>query len=363
VHRYISPHLVRYNERITLAGKEIEDGFLTKIVEECRIAAADMQLTFFEGTTVAAFLAFSMVQADVLLLEVGMGGRLDATNVIPNTALSIITPISLDHVEYLGDTIAQIAREKAGIIKRDVPCVISWQSQAALHELQSYCQMIGAPHFSWQTHWQFQNLGSEFLFEDEEDRFTFPLPSLKGAHQIINAATAVAAVQCLHDFKITKSHIDHGLTHTIWPARLQHITHGVLFRTLPLNAELWVDGAHNIGGAEVLAASVLHMLNGRLFYLINGRSRDRDIEGFLQFFLGSVELLCATHVKSEPATERSWRIHAVASEMGFRAVCCDNIVEAVNVCIQDANGRAALILVCGSLYLSADILAVNSGTI
>ncbi|MDJ1257216.1 MAG: bifunctional folylpolyglutamate synthase/dihydrofolate synthase [Candidatus Midichloria sp.] len=363
VHRYISPHLVRFNERITVAGQEIEDDFLTEIIEECRIAAGDMQLTFFEGTTAAAFLAFSRVQADILLLETGLGGRLDATNVIDSLLMSIITPISLDHVEYLGNTIALIAKEKAGIIKKNSKCVISWQLSEAMEVLVQECERVGANYYAWGKHWDFSGAQNHFLFKSNEHTLEFLMPSLYGLHQIVNAATAIAAINCLDAFNISKQHIDYGLTHTFWPARLQKITSGALFDILEDGSEMWLDGAHNIGGAQMLIASIENMPEKLPLYLINGRSKDRDIAGFLECFIGKTDFFCATHIKSEPLSESSYNIYRVAVEIGFNAECSESIKEAVEKCLVHAKGKRIRILICGSLYLSGDVLAVNQGMI
>ncbi|WHQ46888.1 MAG: bifunctional folylpolyglutamate synthase/dihydrofolate synthase [Candidatus Midichloria sp.] len=361
VHQYISPHLVRFNERIMLAGQEIEDDFLTEITEECCVAARDMQLTFFEGTTAAAFLAFSRVKADILLLETGLGGRLDATNVIDNPLMSVITPISLDHVEYLGNTVAFIAKEKAGIIKKN--CVISWQLSEAMEVLVQECERVGANYYAWGKHWDFSGDQNHFLFNSNGLTLEFPIPSLYGLHQIVNAATAIAAVNLLNDFNISKQHIDYGLTHTVWPARLQKITSGVLFEMLEAGSEMWLDGAHNIGGAQMLIASIENMQEKLPLYLINGRSKDWDIAGFLECFKDRTAFFCATYVKSEPLSESSEKIHQVAVEMGFKAECSESIRQAVEKCLMYANGKRVRILICGSLYLSGDVLAVNQGII
>lgn len=363
VHRYISPHLVRFNERITLAGQEIEDSFLTKIIEECRIAAGDMPLTFFEGATAAAFLAFSRVQADILLLETGLGGGLDATNVMDSPLMSIITPISLDHVEYLGNTIALIAKEKAGIIKKNSKCVLSWQLSEAMEVLVQECEGMGANYYAWGKHWDFAGAQNHFLFKSNKRTLEFPMPSLYGLHQIVNAATAIAAIDCLESFNISKQHIDYGLTHTFWPARLQKITSGALFDMLESESEMWLDGAHNVGGAQMLIASIENMPEKLPLYLINGWLKDRDIAGFLEYFIGKTEFFCATHIKSEPLSESSYNIYQVAVEMGFNAECSESIKEAVEKCLVHAKGKRIRILICGSLYLSGDVLSVNQGMI
>ena len=363
VHRYISPHLVRFNERITLAGSEIDDSFLTEIIEECRVAAGDLQLTFFEGTTAAAFLAFARVSADVLLLETGLGGRFDATNVIDNPMLSIITPISLDHTEYLGKTIELVAQEKAGIIKPKSRCVISWQQQAVMDVLIQKCQRVDIQYYACYKHWDFKSEEECFAFYSSKSSDRYPMPSLNGIYQIVNAATAVAAIDLLDNFKITKEHIDYGLTNVTWPARLEKIIKGKLVEMLTFGSELWLDGAHNVGGAEMLIASIENMSKKLPLYLINGRSKGRDIEGFLRYFKDKVEFFCATNIKSEPLSENADKICQIAKQMGFQAESSELIKEAVEKCLQHANGKKIRILICGSLYIAGDVFAVNQGLI
>lgn len=360
VHRYTSPHIKQFNERIVLAGNEISDEYLAEITEETRLAAGDLQTTFFEGTTAAAFLAFSKVQADILLLETGLGGRLDATNVIDNPILSIITPISEDHTEYLGDTITKIAFEKAGIIKPHAPCVISWQLTEALDVLLNKCKEVGAPFYAFNKQWNFEKIDEGFNFIDHLDEEFIPLPnpSLIGIHQIINAATSVAAVKLLTDFHITYEDICDGLTHTSWPARMQKITHGVLYEMLPQGFELWVDGAHNNGGAEMLAATVDSLWQDKPTYLINGRTGNRDIKSFLTYFKNKVKLVCGVKVRSEPLGELATNIVNGAKEVGLDAYECDSLQDAIKLILSKSE-KPARILVCGSLYLAADVALAN----
>lgn len=354
VHRYISPHIVNFNERIYLAGQEISDAYLYELLEECRLKVGDIPVTFFEGSTAAAFLAFSRVPADVLLLEVGMGGRLDATNVIDNPLLSIITPVSEDHIEYLGNTIAQIAGEKAGIIKKGRPCVISWQYQEALAVLQQKCAAMQAPMYIYGRDWNLQVTNDAFAFIDAQHQYSLPKPKLAGAHQILNAATAFAALQIISaNFNISLDDACYALENAHWPARLEHVTKGVLYELLPSGWEIWVDGAHNKHGAQMLTAQI-DLWDDKPTYLINGRSRDRDIKGFLENFVGKVSTVCAVPVYSEPFSENQDKIYKVAQELGFIALNSDNLLDAVRAIIQSA-AKPGRILVCGSLYLMSDV--------
>jgi dihydrofolate synthase / folylpolyglutamate synthase len=360
VHRYTSPHIRQFNERIVLAGKEITDDYLSQVIEETRLAAGDLQTTFFEGSTAAAFLAFSRVKADVLLLETGLGGRLDATNVIGNPRLTVITPISEDHTEYLGNTISAIAYEKAGIIKPKVPCVISWQLKETQEVLLKKCAEGNAPNYSFDQHWNFEKTTSGFNFIDHVNEEIIPLPdpSLIGIHQIINAATAVATVKLLDDFDISYENLCYGLTNTFWPARMQMIKHGVLRDMLPSDWELWVDGAHNNGGAQMLAATIESLWHDKPTYLINGRTGNRDIKSFLAYFKDKVKLVCGVKVRSEPLGELAVNIVNGAKEIGLEAYECDSLPDAIKFIMQKSN-QPSRILVCGSLYLAADVALAN----
>lgn len=362
VHRYISPHIVRYNERIQIAGEDISDEFLHEVIEETRIASGDLQTTFFEGTTVAAFLAFSKVPADILLLETGLGGRLDATNVVEDPILSIITPISFDHMEYLGDTIAKIAAEKAGIIKNNTPCVVSWQLEEAMQVFEQKCLDTNSILYACKKNWDFVQYDDGFDFLDLEDdaNIELPKPSLFGMHQTINAATAVAAISVINGsgFEISYENVCNGLQNTTWQARMQKIEQGVLANSLPAGFELWVDGAHNNGGAEMIAATIAHNWQDKPTYLINGRTGKRDIKNFLGYFLHKVEFVCGVKVVSEPLGELAENIVNAAREIGHIAYECDSVKDAIELIISKAD-KPSRILICGSLYLAADVLRAN----
>jgi dihydrofolate synthase / folylpolyglutamate synthase len=354
VHRYISPHIREFNERIHLAGADISDAYLHEMVEQTRLAAGDLQLTFFEGTTAAAFLAFSKVKADVLLLETGLGGRLDATNVVEEPLVSVITPISFDHMEYLGDTIAKIAYEKAGIIKPNCPVVVSWQPQEAQKVILEKCMELDSQAIVFGQHWE------GFAFKTPVSQMYCPKPSLDGIHQYINAATAVATIKCLYGFNISDEYIAQGISSTYWPARMEKITRGVLHSMLPSGWELWVDGAHNVGGAEMVAAHIKTQWQDKPTYLINGRTGQRDIAGFLNYFKGLVEFVCGVKVVSEPLGELAINIVNGSKVAGLEAFECGDLKEAFDTILKKAQ-KPGRILICGSLYLAADVARVNLG--
>lgn len=358
VHRYTSPHLVNFNERIELCGVPISDDYLHEITEQTRTACGDLQTTFFEGTTAAAFLAFSKTPADVVLIETGLGGRLDATNVIEKPLMTIITTVSLDHTEYLGTTIEQIAGEKAGIIKAGIPCVISWQLQSVLDIMRAKCAEIGAHAYICGEDWNFAKTPLGFDFLDGDESFSLPKPSLEGIHQYVNAATAVAAVRIMEGFNIKLSAIETGLTQTFWPARMQKITAGRLASLLPPGWEIWLDGAHNAGGAEMISAHVANLWTDKPTYLINGRTGQRDIAGFLGYFKDKVKFVCGVKVQSEPNGEAAANIVNGAQLAGLEAYECEDLLDAVKLIISKS-AQPSRILICGSLYLAGDVLKIK----
>ncbi len=358
VHRYTSPHLFRFNQRIEVASKEISDHYLYQVLEETRIKTQDIHATFFEYTTAAALLAFANTSADVAILEVGMGGRLDATNVVTKPMLSIITPVGMDHMEFLGDDIRSIAYEKAGIIKNGCDAVISWQYQDAMDVLIDKAKGIGATYYAFGKQWNLSKNADGFDILDNNNHIIFqsPNPSLLGVHQIINAAASIASCKYVlsKHFNITNDNIAYGISNAVWPGRLQKITSGYLHSLLPPEYELWMDGAHNQDGAAMLASSIRHMWGDKPTILINGRTGQRDITSFLQQFLGVVEAVHAVTVQSEPNGEKAENIFKIASELGFQSFCHHSVKDAVLDIT--SNSAPCRILATGSLYLLPDIV-------
>jgi dihydrofolate synthase/folylpolyglutamate synthase len=360
VHVYTSPHLLHFNERIVLAGKEISNDYLTQIMEECRIATGDMVLSFFEGTTAGAFLAFSKINADVVLLETGMGGRLDATNIIEKPAMTVITPISIDHTEYLGPDMVTIAREKAGIMKRNTPCVTSLQTQEVDEALQQEAHRYEANLISFGYDWIVEKTSNGMAFKSTLlDIPDLPMPSLKGDHQIINSGTAIAAMIALQGFKIDESAIRQGLQTAKWPARMQPITNGSLTGLLPGGWEIWVDGAHNEAGAQVLACA-LDDLAEKPTYLICGFTKGRSVARFLSHLKGKAEAVCAVTIQTEPNAQNADDIAADAAAIGFAASHFEGIEEALQF-ISNQSKYVGRVVFCGSLYLASDAMRINAG--
>ncbi len=360
VHTYTSPHLVNFNERINIQGTDIDDRLLYEVCEECRIASEKIGITptFFEGTTVAAFLAFSKIKADVVILEVGLGGRLDATNVIDNPAMSIITSVSLDHIEFLGDSLAKIAYEKAGIIKPNHPCVISQQYPEAMEMLLQIAEKNNSEVFAHQYDWVVSaDDNKQMIYESQQKNLTLPAPSLQGDHQYLNAGNAITAVLNLKQFNITDEHIAQGISNAKWPARLQKLLEGAIINKIPQNWEIWVDGAHNEDGAHVLS---LWLKDQPIIptYMIFGMTKGRNCQQFLEHFKGQIKHLAGVLIEAEPSSYGGEFIADESKKVGIAASGYDSIDEAL-FAITKMETEKARIIVCGSLYLAGDILYQN----
>lgn len=363
VHTYTSPHLVNFNERIVVAGNDIDDSELHNSLEECRIAVAEQPITLFETATTAAFLAFSRHKADITLVEVGLGGRLDATNVIDNPILTIITSIALDHTEYLGPTVETIAGEKAGIMKPNVPCVIAPQEKSIMNTLEQHAINKKSPLYRGGFEWNCEKQNNRMVFQSAIQSIEFSLPSLKGEHQIINAGNAIAACSILsgkYGFDIGEEDIASGLQSTYWPARLESIKEGNLISLLPQDWQLFLDGAHNNDGARVLAKWVKDNFAEGI-YMIFGVTRNRNVAEFLEHLKPYIKLLCAICVKSEPKATSTDLIREGAHNIGINAIECESIRDAISNHILKASiQNVKTILICGSLFLARDLSMENS---
>ncbi len=357
VHVYTSPHLVRFNERIRLAGKLIEDALFTELLTEVERINAGRPVTLFEVTTAAAFLAFARIPADLLVLEVGLGGRLDATNVV-RPAVAAITPISIDHIDFLGDSIAKIAFEKAGILKPGVPAVIAPQPEAAAEVLERRAAEVGAPLFRAGREWRFAATSGGFRYEGRET-LDLPLPALPGRHQLENASVALAVIEQLKGFTITTEHRRTGLATVEWPARLQRLVRGPLVDALPAGFELHLDGGHNESGGAALADWAAATADGRPLDIIVAMKSTKAADAFLARLAPHVRRLRSL---SFP-TETAWLPAATISELGHRVGIADvapatDVETALAELVTRSEGPAR-ILVCGSLYFAGKILASN----
>jgi dihydrofolate synthase/folylpolyglutamate synthase len=357
VHAYISPHLVRFHERIRLAGKLIAEEELIALLEECERANDGIPITYFEITTAAAFLAFARTPGDVVLLETGLGGRLDATNVVRRPAVTAITPISLDHQAFLGDTIAQIAGEKAGILKPGVPAVVGPQPEEAEAVIEARAVELGAPLSRWQSDWRCIAGGAGMRFTSEHWRLDLPMPSLPGAHQIANSGTAIACLEQLRSLPLPSETVASGLGRIEWPARLQRLTRGPLVELLPTGWELWLDGGHNPGAGAVLAEFIAGW-HDRPLYLVVGMLNTKDSAGFLGPLAPHAQALSAVTIPGEQNPLPAEAIATAAHSVGLVA----STATSVDSALKDFSSRSPLgrILICGSLHLAGKVLAENS---
>jgi len=376
VHAYTSPHLVRFHERIRLAGELIDEDALLTLLEECEEANRGAPITFFEITTAAAFLAFARIPADVVLLETGLGGRLDATNVLPRPAATAITTISLDHQAFLGDTIAAIAGEKAGILKPGVPAIIGPQPEEAETVIEARAAAIGAPVFRWQGEWHcepFSSLsrtagegaeppsgeageGIGMRYVGTRWRLDLPLPSLPGRHQIANAGAAIACLEQMPQFSLSPAALAQGLRRIDWPARMQRLVHGPLIEMLPEGWELWLDGGHNPAAGEVIA-DVAKGWHDRPLDLVVGMLNTKDASGFLAPLAPHARTLYAVTIPGEENPHPASQIVASARSVGITARESEAVDDALREIVQQPG--PARVLICGSLHFAGIVLANN----
>ena len=352
VHAYTSPHLARFHERIRLAGDLIAEEHLAEVLDRCYRANGDDPITYFEITTVAALLAFAETPADWTLLEVGLGGRLDATNVIDKPALTIITPGSIDHTQFLGDTLAEIAGEKAGIIKRGVPVVVGPQTDAALTVIEARAERLGAPVLAHGQHWQVWEERGRLVFQDETGLLDLPLPALPGRHQVHNAGAALAALRHLG---FGDAVCEAAMSEVRWPARMQRLRHGPLVEAAGA-AELWLDGGHNPAAGEMIA-ELLGRLPPRPTHLICGMLNTKDVAGYLKPLSAVATSLTAVSIPGEAATLPAEETARIAEAAGHVARTAKDVAAAVReIATRDP---AARIVICGSLYLAGRVLRDN----
>jgi len=362
VHVYTSPHLVRFNERIRIAGRLIEDDELSELLTECEEANGEEPISFFDITTALAYLAFSRVPADIGIIEVGMGGRFDSTNVI-EPAVSAITPVGYDHTGFLGDKLEGIAWEKAGIIKRAVPAVIGRQREVSAKVIEDEAAKLSAPLFRMGREWQVTPTSSGFRYESDLQTLDLPAPALVGAHQLDNAATAMACVERLRaaKFQIDDGAVRTGLASVEWPARLQKLTRGPLPDSLPPGCELWLDGGHNedCGLALARVASDWAKEPAPLpLYLIFGMLTTKDASGFLRPLARHAKAARAVPFPEGHSAYTPAEACEKAAEVGLDCVPANDIGAALEdlLATQPAPMR---VLICGSLYLAGAVLARN----
>ena len=361
VHVFTSPHLVRFAERIRLAGTLITGEHLAQVLDRVEAANAGLPITFFEITTAAAFQAFSEVPADLCLVEVGLGGVLDATNVVM-PALSVIAPIDIDHREFLGDTLAAIAQEKAGIIKPNTPVVSARQQEEAERVVEREADLFEAPLTLMGRDFDAWNERGRLLVQLQDRLLDLPAPALPGEHQFANAGLAVAAILTLNDPRIDEAAIAKGVASVTWPARFQRLTAGPLAeRAKAAGADLWLDGGHNphAGAAVARALGDLAARDGRPVALIAGLLANKDATGFFTPFASLKPKLFTVTFEGQAAASSAQT--AAAGELaGLRACACDSVQQALDKAL--AIEPTPHVLICGSLYLAGEVLAMSPET-
>ncbi|MEH3145559.1 MAG: bifunctional folylpolyglutamate synthase/dihydrofolate synthase [Methylobacterium frigidaeris] len=366
-HVYTSPHLVRFHERIRLGrvggGRFVAEDRLAEAFARCEAANAGDPITVFEITTAAAFLLFAEHPADVLLLEVGLGGRVDATNVIERPAAAVVTPIGRDHAEYLGDTVAAVAGEKAGIFRRGCPAVIAPQDYPdADRVLCDRAEAAGAvPILVGNQDFSAHEERGRLVYQDEEGLLDLPRPRLAGRHQIVNAGIAIAALRAAGFGDIGTEAFEAGLAAIDWPGRLQRLARGRLSELVPAGAELWLDGGHNVDGGRILAAAMadLQERGDAPLVLVAGLLGTKDAEGFLRNFVGLARALVAVPIGGQIAARPAEEVAAIARAVGLGAETAPSI-EAALVGLKDRKWeRPPRVLICGSLYLAGAVLTAN----
>lgn len=353
VHAYTSPHLARFHERIRVAGDLISEDALTEVLDRCYRANGGDPITYFEITTVAALVAFAEAEADYTLLEVGLGGRLDATNVVDEPALAMITPVDLDHQKFLGDTLTQIAGEKAGIIKRGMPCVVGPQHDAAMEVIERRAAALGAPLLAYGQHWHVSKEHGRLIYQDETGLLDLPMPNLLGDHQVMNAGAAIAALRALGK---DEAACEAAVTGAYWPARMERLTTGPLV-DLAAPAELWLDGGHNPAAGRALAQT-LRQQPKRTTHLICGMLNTKDIGGYLAPLADVSDSLIAVSIPDEINTIPAEDTAAEAEKVGLHTTTAPDVAAAIHqITAQTPHAR---ILICGSLYLAGHVMRENA---
>jgi len=365
VHVYTSPHLVRFNERFRLGaereGRLVSDEELADALAECERVNAGAPITVFEITTAAALLLFARNAAHVLLLEVGLGGRLDATNVIDRPLASVITPVSFDHAEHLGDTLGKIAAEKAGIIKPAVPAIVAAQPREALSAIERVAARAKAPVKIAGEDWTATEERGRLVYQDAAGLLDLPAPKLYGRHQFENAGVAIAALRTVGEIEFAPTAFEVGMAKAEWPARMQRLAHGRLLALCPPGSELWLDGGHNADGARAVANALADLEErvSRPLVLVIGMLSSKDCESFLKNFTGLARRVVAVPI---PRQEKSFSADAIADAaraVGIPAQSEGDLDTALTAIGRFALEPAPRILIAGSLYLAGAVLDAN----
>ena len=365
VHVYTSPHLVKFHERIVLAGPggsaPIDEAHLVDCLARAEAANNGALITHFEITTAAAFLAFSETPADLLLLETGLGGRLDATNVVAKPLATAITPVSIDHVSFLGNTIAAIAGEKAGILKPGVPCVVGRQEAEALNVIEARAEELGVPLQVFGRDFDAFEQHHRLIFQTATRLIDLPLPRLHGRHQIDNAANAIALASLVFGEELTTAALERGLTQAQWPARLERLpSGGGLYNYVGEGTEIWLDGGHNAAGGKAIAHALAEFDERvpRPVHLIWGMMETKDAHAFIAPFKGLVERVYTVPIPDEANAFDADTLAGIAASEGFDVTAALSVPHAL-LQSQAALSRPGRVLICGSLYLAGHVLKLH----
>jgi dihydrofolate synthase/folylpolyglutamate synthase len=363
VHVYTSPHLVRFAERIRVAGQIIAEDDFAAILEECEAKNAGDDITFFEITTAAAFLAFARTPADLCILEVGLGGRLDATNVIKKPAAVGITPVSMDHEAFLGNTLAAIAGEKAGIIKAGVPTVVGPQDAEALPVIRTRATELGVMPLVFDEDWHVlpHVKGGSFRYTDGRTEMELPAPSLVGEHQMINAGLAIALARAQKAVSIPDAAIKAGLGWVRWPARLQELIETPLNSFLPEGASLYLDGGHNPAAGQVIRGFLSQVDPvERSVTLVIGMLNRKDAKGYLKPLTGVVDRVIAVPIECDEDPAEPGFLAAAATDAGISGIVAKDVPSALKMITERAHpDRPPFVLIGGSLYLAGNVLRMT----
>lgn len=354
VHVYSSPHLVSFRERIRLAGKLVSARRLYDALARCEKVNDGRPITYFEITTAAAFLLFSEIEADYLVLEVGLGGRFDATNVIDHPLGAVITPVSIDHVEFLGDTLAKIAGEKAGIIKGGAKAVVARQAQEAEDVIVAEARRLGVTPFIAGTDYDGYAQNGRLIYQDEAGLLDLPPPALAGPFQFDNASVAIAAVRHF-ELPVSEAALAKGLREVSWPARLMPIKTGALRDILPAGHELWLDGGHNEAGGAALAAA-LQQMPKRPLVLVTGAFANKDMRGYLAHFDGLIDVLLSVPMVGDRVALPARKLADMGKELGIVSHSMRSVRSALRRAAEIPNAR---VVICGSLHLAGTVLHQN----
>ncbi len=361
VHVYTSPHLIHFNERIRLAGELIDEASLVEVLDHCERVNDGQSITYFEFTTAAAFYAFAQTPADILLLECGLGGQFDATTVVDRPYATAITPVSMDHMQFLGNTLTEISFEKASIQKPDVPSIIGTQSTVAMRVISEFANRVGAPlqrkGVEWQAEDRTANGTRSVVYTSPSRKLEALTLALQGAYQTENAGLAIALVDSLHEFRISDDAIRSGLAAAEWPGRLQQLQYGRLRSMLPPDWELWLDGGHNEAAATALAAAASDW-SDRPLHLVFGMLNSKQPESFLRTLAPYAASVRTVTIPGEENSLAGSDVAEIARQLGMEARPAEDAKAALRQLAKSQTGPAR-VLVCGSLYLAGRILAEN----